>query len=251
MKTDCRLPGVDTEVSPNHGERKNGALIDTLILHYTGMETGPEALAWLCNPDSQVSAHYFVDEVGAIIQSVPEEFRAWHAGQSFWKGEIDLNSCSIGIEIVNPGPNGGYPDFPDAQIDAVIALCSDISVRQSIPKERILAHSDIAPGRKIDPGEKFPWPRLAENNIGYWMDPAPVQGGRFFQEGDRGEPVQALQAMLGRYGYNVEISGTFDKGTADVVAAFQRHFRPAQVDGIADVSTIVTLHRLLTGLSAP
>lgn len=220
-----------------------------IILHYTGMPTGEAALDWLCNPVSEVSAHYFVDEDGLITQSVPENCRAWHAGRSFWKGDTDINSRSIGIEIVNPGPDAGYPDFPDRQVTAVIGLCRDIMGRHDIPDAHILAHSDVAPGRKIDPGEKFPWSRLAADGVGVWVDPSPVSGGRFFQEGDSGEPVQALQAMLGHYGYDVELSGDFDAKTTQVVAAFQRHFRPARVDGIADASTLETLHRLLTKTS--
>lgn len=245
MKIDSCLPGVACRPSPNHGVRKQDGPVDILILHYTGMESGQAALDWLCSSDSHVSAHYFIDEDGGIIQSVREECRAWHAGKSFWQGETDINSRSIGIEIVNPGPVAGFPDFLGGQIEAVIDLCGDILTRHPIPAERVLAHSDIAPGRKIDPGEKFPWAQLSESGIGVWLDPAPIRGGRFFQTGDQGEPVEALQAMLGRYGYDVDLSGHYDAKTEQVVAAFQRHFRPGKVDGIADVSTIETLHRLL------
>jgi len=247
---DCTLPAATWRRSPNFGERKSSGEPDMLILHYTGMPTGKAALDWLCNPASEVSAHYFVEEDGAIVQSVQEKCRAWHAGRSFWQGDTDINSRSIGIEIVNPGPDGGYPDFPDRQIAAVIALCRDILSRHRIPAAHILAHSDVAPGRKIDPGEKFPWHRLAAEGVGLWIEPSPVSGGRFFQEGDAGEPVQALQAMFGHFGYDVELSGVFDAKTAQVVAAFQRHFRPARVDGIADTSTLETLHRLLTAASS-
>ena len=236
--------------SPNRGERKSEGPVDILLLHYTGMETGQGAEDWLCDPQSEVSCHYIVHEDGRVVQMVPEAFRAWHAGRSHWKGETDINSRSVGIEIVNGGHEFGLPAFPDAQIDAVIALSRDILSRRDIPPERVLAHSDVAPGRKRDPGELFPWNRLAATGVGHWVDPAPLGGGRFFSTGDTGQPVEALQSMLSIYGYNAAITGVFDENTAAVVAAFQRHFRPARVDGVADASTIETLHRLLTALPA-
>src|SRR5690606_21108022 len=141
--------------------------------------------------------------------------------------------------------------FPDAQIEAVIALVGDISARWNVAAERILAHSDVAPGRKTDPGEAFPWAFLAERGIGHFVVPSPVRGGRFLAMGESGQPVEALQSMLSLYGYGLEINGLFDSPTRDVVAAFQRHFRPARVDGVADQSTIETLHRLLSALVRP
>ena len=231
--------------SPNHGERKEGREPDMILLHYTGMPDDDQALSWLCNPESEVSCHYFVYPDGRVIQLVPETARAWHAGKSFWGGDTDVNSCSIGIEIANPGHPACLPDYPDAQIEAVIALCADISSRRYIPRERVLAHSDVAPVRKADPGENFPWARLAEAGIGHYVEPTPITGGRFFQQGDGGQPVEALQSMLAFYGYGIEITGIFCATTEGVVQAFQRHFRPQQVDGIADMSTIDTLHRLL------
>ncbi|MCB1447494.1 MAG: N-acetylmuramoyl-L-alanine amidase [Rhizobiaceae bacterium] len=234
--------------SPNFGERREGRAPDMIILHYTGMPTAEAALDWLTRPESEVSSHYFVFEDGRVVQLVPEAARAWHAGRSFWKGDTDINSASIGIEIANPGHPGGLPDFPGAQIDAVIDLCHDIMRRRAIAPERVLAHSDVAPVRKIDPGEKFPWSRLAGSGIGHWVEPGPVGGGRFFQQGDGGPPVEALQAMLALYGYDVPVSGDYCARTKGVVDAFQRHFRPDRVDGIADVSTIETLHRLLREL---
>src|ERR1051325_2609849 len=143
--------------SPNHGERR--AELDMLLLHYTGMPNADEALQRLCDATSQVSSHYFVFEDGRVVQCVPEALRAWHAGQSSWGGLTDINSCSIGIEIANPGHGWRYDDFPEAQIAAVIALGRDILARQSIPASRVLGHSDVAPMRKDDPGEKFPWDR--------------------------------------------------------------------------------------------
>ncbi len=242
--------GAQTRFSPNVEPRRDGKRADMLLLHYTGMETGQAAEDWLCNPQSGVSCHYIVHEDGCIVQMAPESLRAWHAGASFWAGETDNNSRSIGIEIVNGGHDYGLPSFPDAQMQAVIALCSDIIARNGIAAERVLAHSDIAPRRKRDPGERFDWALLADAGIGHYVQPAPAGGGRFFGEGDSGQPVEALQAMLALYGYDCPVTGAFDAHTAMVVRAFQRHFRPARVDGVADASTIETLHRLLTALPA-
>ncbi len=234
--------------SPNHGERKDGRRPDILLLHYTGMPDAHGALEWLRNPVSEVSCHYFVYEDGRVIQMVPEARRAWHAGRSFWKGERDINSASIGIEIANPGHPGGLPPFPDCQIEAVIDLSRDICARWGIPAERVLGHSDVAPVRKVDPGENFPWDRLADAGVGHFTKPAPIGGGRYFQMGEAGPPIEALQSMLALYGYDVPVSGEFCEKTQGVVEAFQRHFRPERVDGIADASTIETLHRLLKSL---
>jgi len=242
FKTACVRP------SPNHGERKDGRMPDMLILHYTGMPTADAALDWLCSEESQVSSHYFVDEAGLVTQLLPESARGWHAGQSCWKGETDINSASIGIEIANPGHEAGSPPFDEAQIKSVIELCRDIIARNAIPADRVLAHSDIAPMRKQDPGERFPWGRLHGEGIGHWVEPLPVGGGRFFQEGDAGQPVEALQTMLALYGYAVQVDGAYNAETAAAIRAFQRHFRPERVDGIADASTIGTLHQLLTAL---
>lgn len=236
--------------SPNHGERKHrdgmgGRRPDMLILHYTGMPVAGEALQWLCNPVAQVSAHYFVFENGHTLQLVPEARRAWHAGVGHWAGETDINSCSIGIEIANPGHPGGLPAYPEAQIAATLALCRDICERWTIPPERVLAHSDIAPGRKIDPGENFPWRRFAEAGVGLFVEPAPLRSGRYLARGEQGQPVEALQAMFAMLGYGVPVSGIFDERLEAVVAAFQRHWRQEKVDGVADASTITTLRDLL------
>ncbi len=250
MLEQAEFSGARVRPSPNFGDRQNGPP-DMLLLHYTGMDDAEEALSWLCSENAGVSAHYFVFEDGQIVQMVAENKRAWHAGASFWKGEEDNNSRSIGIEIANPGHQGDYRDFPDAQIEAVIRLCRHCVDRWAIVPERVLAHSDIAPQRKEDPGEKFPWRSLFEAGIGHWVEPSTATGGRFLQMGDQGQPVEALQAMLAYYGYRSEITGTFDDLLKANIAAFQRHFRPAKVDGIADVSTIETLHRLLTALADP
>ena len=230
----------------NYDERKSP--IDTIILHYTGMPSCQGAIDWLLCEESRVSCHYVVDERGSVFQLLPEDQRAWHAGISSWQGAADLNSRSIGIEIANPGHDHGYPDFPADQIAAVIELCRNCGERWAIPPEKVLAHSDVAPTRKQDPGEKFPWKTLYDAGVGHWTQPAPLGGGRFFQRGDRGQTVEAWQSMLSYYGYGVEISGIFCNLTEAVTIAFQRHFRPERVDGIADRSSIETLHRLTTAL---
>jgi len=184
-------------------------------------------------------------EDGRIVQCVAEARRAWHAGVSSWEGEADVNSRSVGIEIVNPGHGLGYPEFAEAEVAAVIALCRDILARHPIRADRVVAHSDVAPGRKEDPGEKFPWARLHAAGIGHWVEPVAIAEGDALALGDRGAEVLRLQQSLAAYGYGVPATGEFDGATRDVVAAFQRHFRPARVDGNADLSTIRTLHRLL------
>ena len=221
------------QASPNHGDRRDRAP-DCIVLHYTGMPTAEGALAQLCNPKAEVSAHYFVFEDGRVAQLVPEERRAWHAGRSSWFDDTDLNSASIGVEIVNPGHDGGLPPFPDAQIDAVIALCRDVIARHAIAPERILAHSDIAPGRKVDPGEKFPWARLAAAGVGLWREPAPDMPGLALGSGATGAAVLSLQRDLRALGYGLEETGHYDARTKTVVEAFQRRWRPQRIDGVAD-----------------
>ena len=231
--------------SPNCETRRADLKPDMLILHYTGMESAEAALDWLTRQESGVSCHYFVDDEGRIAQLVLESERAWHAGQSLWAGEMDLNSCSIGIEIHNPGHDFDYPDFPDAEMRAVEELCLDILGRHAIPAHRVLAHSDVAPGRKRDPGEKFDWERLARAGIGLWVPPAPLAGDIGLGPGDEGESVTALQRALLDFGYGVEVTSTYGTGLEKAVEAFQRHFRPARIDGRADASTRDTLDRLL------
>jgi N-acetylmuramoyl-L-alanine amidase len=230
--------------SPNHDPRAEQ--IDILLLHYTGMTTEEAALARLADRDAKVSAHYFVREDGRIVQMVPEALRARHAGVASWKHAIDINARSIGIEIANPGHEWGYRDFPDAQIEAVIALGRDIVARHRIQRERVLAHSDVAPARKDDPGERFPWARLAAAGVGLWVEPAPITPGRTLSTSDNGAEVEQLQSDLARFGYGLKITGQYDDNTRVVVTAFQRHFRPERVDGRADPSTVETLRKLLT-----
>jgi N-acetylmuramoyl-L-alanine amidase len=234
--------------SPNHEPRRDGRGVDMLVLHYTGMETCESALDWLTREDSKVSCHYLVDEEGRIAQLVRESERAWHAGQSSWAGETDLNSCSIGIEIQNPGHDLDYGDFPERQMQAVEALCLDLIGRYPVRPERVLAHSDIAPGRKRDPGEKFDWARLGERGIGLWVAPAPAGNASGLGTGDEGAMVLELQRELAAFGYGVELTGTYGRGLENVVQAFQRHFRPERIDGLADASTRDTLKRLLAQL---
>jgi N-acetylmuramoyl-L-alanine amidase len=236
-------PSAEVRVSPNFGPRRETTKPDMIVLHYTGMETGSGAEAWLCDPASEVSSHY-------LVQMVRESDRAWHAGKSSWFGRSDINSCSVGIEIVNPGHSLGYRNFPKRQIDAVIGLCKGIVQRHCIPAQRVLAHSDVAPGRKLDPGEKFPWKALFEAGVGHLVEAAPVRRGGVLKAGDANAEVEALQSMLALYGYGVEISGAFDRQTEIVVEAFQRHFRQRKVDGVADGSTIRTLERLLASVRA-
>jgi N-acetylmuramoyl-L-alanine amidase len=223
--------------SPNFNERLHP--LDMLVLHYTGMKDGPSALARMRDPEAEVSAHYMVEEDGTVFALVSEDRRAWHAGKSWWRGDDDLNSRSIGIEIVNPGHEWGYRPFPDVQIDAVIELCQGILSRWPIPQNRIVAHSDIAPDRKEDPGELFPWKELAAAGVGLWPDLPPAErvapiGLRL---GDRGEQVTSLQRNLSEIGYRIDLSGRFDATTEAVVRAFQRRWRPATVTGQGDLAT--------------
>ncbi len=222
--------------SPNHGERK-GLGIEFLILHYTGMKTGQEALERLCDPQSEVSAHYVVDEDGAIYKLVEEDRRAWHAGASYWMGDNDINSSSIGIEIVNPGHEHGYRAFPSAQIDALAGLCQDIMARYDIYPENVLAHSDVAPARKEDPGELFPWRDLAEKGVGVW--PVPADEDAVLAAGIK------LEQALHDCGYDPRVK------LRDKITAFQRHYVPEAFGsghaGEADSLTRRRLYALLAG----
>jgi N-acetylmuramoyl-L-alanine amidase len=242
MKTFTADSSIASDVIPsaNYGDRNKGRLPDMIILHYTGMPDVEGAIAQLCTSGTEVSAHYIVLEDGRIVQCVPEAKRAWHAGVSSWAG----------VEIVNRGHDWGYPEFPLRQIAAVIALCRGIMLRRKVPSHRVLAHSDVAPARKKDPGEKFPWHSLANSGVGHWVQPAPIVRGETLKLGTISDEVAGMQAAFARYGYGVPTSGKYDGATMEVVAAFQRHFRPARVDGVADHSTLTTLHALLASLVA-
>ena len=209
--------------SPNFDARTSPP--DILVLHYTGMRTGPEALDRLrdVNPP-RVSSHYMVEEDGRIFRLVPEERRAWHAGVSYWKGERNINGVSIGVEIVNPGHEFGY--------------------RWSISDARIVGQSAVAPARKDDPGELVPWKTLAEAGHGLWVE-APAAPGAPMREGEESAAVFALQAGFTRLGYDLPPSGKFDADTKAVVTAFQRHWRQHRVDGVADGETRAQLIALL------
>jgi N-acetylmuramoyl-L-alanine amidase len=228
--------------SPNFDGRS--APPDMVVLHYTGMPTGEGALARLRDSEAKVSSHYLVEEDGRVFSLVAEERRAWHAGLSYWAGERDINAVSIGIEIVNPGHEFGYRAFPAPQIASVIDLLDDIRSRWEIADGRIIGHSDVAPARKEDPGELFPWKQLAQAGHGLWAetDPAP---GPPIGLGDEGNGVFILQAGLTRLGYDSAPSGQYTQETVDIVRAFQRHWRPEGVDGVADGETRARLMALL------
>ncbi|MEL6955459.1 MAG: N-acetylmuramoyl-L-alanine amidase [Pseudomonadota bacterium] len=244
--------------SPNFNERKHP--LDMLVLHYTGMETGAAAEARLKDPSAEVSAHYLVREDGVIVQMVAQDSRAWHAGVAAWQGESDLNSRSIGIEIVNGGhdfplADGSLPPYPDVQIAAVISLCKAILARHNICQTRVVGHSDIAPDRKADPGEHFPWQKLSEHGIGIWPTQAPDMAGRVargkgLERGDRGEPVERMQAMLLSIGYDLSVTAEYDAQTEAVVRAFQRRWRPEQVTGQADLACLGAIATVRTHYSA-
>jgi N-acetylmuramoyl-L-alanine amidase len=242
--------------SPNFDTRTRA--IDLVVLHYTGMQDDETALARLTDPAPvagkypgpwqsddiapdaplpRVSTHYVVDEAGGVFRLVDEEVRAWHAGVSSWRGEGDVNSRAIGIEIVNGGHDFGLPDFPDAQIEAVIALVRDILERRHLKPASVVAHSDIAPERKLDPGEKFPWKRLAAAGVSIW----PKQMASGVSETDA---VIGLQERLARIGYAVQATGAVDPATKAALAAFQRRFRPARIDGAADEETLALVKAL-------
>ena len=220
--------------SPNYNQRKPGKAIGMLVMHYTGMRDAEAALRRLTDPEAQVSSHYLIDEAGKVYRLVDELRRAWHAGVSFWAGERDINSVSIGIELVNPGHEFGYQPFPEAQMAALIDLSRDILARNRIPSSRVLGHSDVAPARKIDPGELFDWQRLAKAGIGLWPGPAkgPLDGA-------------SVRTALAKIGYEVSAEGAKDTLTKQSLGAFQRRFRPAKIDGIADEETCGMLYGLL------
>lgn len=212
--------------SPNHDARPEGGVIDMLVLHYTGMRSAEEALGRLLDPAAQVSAHYVVDEDGSVLRMVPEDRRAWHAGVAFWRGGRDINARSIGIELVNPGHEFGYRPFPESQMAALEILCLEILSRHPMPARNVVGHSDVAPRRKTDPGELFEWQRLAAKGIGAWpAKPVAAEAAR-------------VPGLLSAWGYETD-------DLAASIAAFQRHFRPAKVDGSADGETAGLLAALL------
>jgi len=232
--------------SPNIEPRQNGFCPTVLVMHYTGLPTAKKSIEILSRPDCKVSCHYVIDVDGRLTQMVAEDMRAWHAGLSSWHGETDINSQSIGIEIQNVGHNQGYPEFPQRQMDVVRDLSVDILNRHQIPSHNVVAHSDIAPGRKTDPGEKFDWAFLHRHGVGHWVAPASLDDASpSLQLGDQSPVVTDVQEKLRRYGYGIEVTGSHSAESVTVVSAFQRHFRPARFDGAIDASTIATLDALL------
>ncbi len=213
-------------LSPNHDERPPGTPVDILLLHYTGMQSAAAAIGRLRDPVAHVSSHYVVEEDGLIWQLVPEQRRAWHAGVSHWRGHAGLNDRSVGIEIVNPGHEWGYRPFPALQMAAVCELCLGVLRRHPIPARNVIGHSDVAPDRKGDPGELFDWRGLAANGVGVW----PAAGG---------EPVTDVMAVLGSIGYRTDLPSEV------TLRAFQRHWRPERVDGVADAGTRERLGAML------
>jgi N-acetylmuramoyl-L-alanine amidase len=225
--------------SPNHGPRAKK--VDMLLVHYTGMPSARAALDRLTDSASRVSVHYLIDEDGTAYRLVPEDRRAWHAGVAFWGGERDINSVSIGIELVNPGHEFGYRRFPEAQMAALEALATDIVQRHRIAKPRVLGHSDVAPRRKQDPGELFDWSRLARAGVGLWPRKSGAMAGPSFGPGDRSGEIAEAQCLLHDFGYEIVETGVFGEETMAVITAFQRHFRQERVDGRLDAETLARI----------
>ena len=232
--------------SPNCDERPGDAgPVDTLVLHYTGMVSAEAALARMTDARAKVSAHWCVGEDGTLWRLVPEERRAWHAGVSEWRGRRSVNDRSIGIELVNPGHEHGYRPFPPAQMDALVDLARAILARHPIDSRNVVAHSDIAPTRRQDPGELFDWARLAQAGIGLWPKGGEGEGSAQasppLRQGDSGAAVRRQQERLHAVGYGLVTDGDFGAATAAVVRAFQRHFRQSRVDGAIDAGTAAVL----------
>lgn len=219
---------IREKLSPNHDARPEATPIDTLVLHYTGMKSGGEAIDRLCDAQAKVSSHYCIEEDGTIWRLVPEDRRAWHAGLSYWRGERDINARSIGIELVNPGHEWGYRPFPEPQMEALIDLAQGIIGRHPIPSRNIVGHSDVAPARKQDPGELFDWRRLAGRGIGLWPSPAELP---------RGMTGSDAVGLLAHIGYDPKAAMPDHEVLPTLVMAFQRHFRQRVVDGGLDEET--------------
>ena len=228
--------------SPNVENRPPSISVNLLLFHYTGMKSASEAIARLCNPNSKVSAHYLIDEVGNIFSLVAENKRAWHAGVASWNDDVDINNISVGVEIANPGHEFGYSRYPEQQMVAVETLSIDIIKRHSIRAARVLAHSDVSPSRKCDPGELFDWERLAAAGIGIWPKMLPVSVD--FEIGS----IRQCQKQLKMIGYSVKVTGVLDECTRDTILAFQRHWLPNRLTGKFDVETVWRMESLLRAL---
>lgn len=219
--------------SPNHDARPAGAGVDTLVIHYTDMTSAAAALDRLCDPAARVSAHYLIDRGGGVYRLVAEDRRAWHAGESFWRGRAGLNANTIGIELDNPGHGHGYVPFPDVQMAALIGLCRDIVTRHDIAGRNVVGHSDIAPRRKADPGELFDWPGLAAAGIGLWPEKSRPEAPDAAVAGNR----------LAAIGYEtVDMAAT--------LTAFQRRYRSRRIDGVLDAETMGLTAAVLTRCQA-
>lgn len=216
-------------------------------MHYTGMRSGDEALARLCDPIFKVSSHYMVYEDGRIVRIVPEEKRAWHAGVSCWRGISSLNESSVGIEIVNPGHEFGYCTFPAIQMEAVVGLALDIIARHNIEARNVVGHSDIAPTRKEDPGELFDWKGLAARNIGLWPEVAKVNkpNAPVIMPGEESISVGRVQKMLADYGYHIKVDGFYGPKTEMIIKAFKRHFVTEYLNVVWDNLADARLQKLL------
>lgn len=230
--------------SPNWGERPAHSVIDTLVLHYTGMKNATEALQRLCNPEAEVSAHYLIDEAGIIYQLVEPKKRAWHAGQGCWRGNDNINNSSIGIELVNPGHEFGYHHFPEAQMAALIILCQQLISTYPIPSFNVVGHSDIAPLRKQDPGELFNWKELADHGVGLWAD-LTCSANDYTPLTLHKREIIALQQKLFAFGYGIAATGIEDSLTKATITAFKRHFCPINLNDRWDIAA----DKLLTALS--
>lgn len=234
-------------LSPNFDDRPIGIKIDMLVMHYTGMRSGDEALARLCDKDAKVSSHYMVHEDGRVIKLVPDEKRAWHAGISCWRGTSSLNDSSIGIEIVNPGHEFGYRPFPGAQMEAVADLAFNIIDKNQIQARNVLGHSDIAPTRKEDPGELFNWKGLASERIGLWPEVKKIKKPHnpVVSPGEESLAVASVQKMLADYGYHIKVDGFYGPKSESIVKAFKRHFVPEYVNVVWDNMADARLQKLL------
>lgn len=232
--------------SPNVNERPTGVKPSMLVMHYTDMETGEAAFNHLMKPEAQVSAHYLVHESGEIVQMVKDEARAWHAGVSHWLGLDNLNDHSIGIEVVNTGHSLGYTPFPKPQIDAVLTLSKHLVKTHHIKPTHVVAHSDIAPARKKDPGELFPWEKFAHAGVGMWHDveitsESPIR----FKPEDASDAVGSFQKQLHMLGYLQTISGVMDAQTQHNVVAFKRHFIREDLSSNVTLQDVCVLESLL------
>ncbi len=235
--------------SQNFDLRPKNTDIDTIVLHYTGMPDFESAISRLCEPESKVSSHYVINENGDIYSLVDDKHRAWHSGKSYWHGKDKINDNSIGVELANPGHEFGYRDFTKAQMESLVGLCKIIMKNHPIEDRNIVAHSDIAPLRKEDPGELFDWKYLADNGIGIWpVFPKSFSRHIVYSYGAKLDEIFYIQSALSDYGYNIKIDGVFGRETESVIKAFQRHFLQDHVDGIWDSSSELAITQLLLSI---